>query len=150
MKFLIGFLSFSLFFIHTSHASKIRRRPVVNCQVQGYEASPHIAPDYLKKFSARQRIITANWEACFKQATLFTHKYPSQVPAKTSVLSSVFGSPNNYRVFKWIYKEADGSFRSGIISKYSDQHIDFPEEGSIVFDQGGTLLNIDTSRIESN
>lgn len=152
MKFLISLFTVSLFFIHTTEASA---RPIINCQIQGYEASPQVASDYLKKFEAKTRIKVGNWESCYKRATLFTKSYPAEVTSfgfqtvfHNGVRRTIVGSLKKYRVYKWIYKVSKGNYISGIITKHTDSHVVYPKEGPLLFDEGGVLLNVDTSPIE--
>lgn len=149
MKFLFSFFTLSLLLTQSIQAAEspdvtgLNSRPVVNCQIQGYEAQPENSPRDIKKFPAKARLITASWEACFKEATVYTRKFPFKQSS-----SGVFSSTTKYRLYKWIFRHVDGHFISGIITKHTDSHIDFPEEGSLLFDQSGFLLDIDTSRIE--
>jgi hypothetical protein len=154
VKLLISLFTVSVFFIQTAQAGS---KPIINCQIQGYEAATQIAPDYLRKFQAKSRIKVGNWESCYKRATLFSKKYDHEVSNlgvhrvyHNGVPHTVVGKLKKVRVFKWIYKVSKGKYISGIISKYTDSHVLFPSEGSHLFDQGGVLLDIDPRLIEKN
>lgn len=163
MKFLVSFFTVSLLFIHMSalaNSSKSNsvsssRPATINCQIQGYEAVPQVASNYLKKFSFKKRIKVFGWESCFKQATLLSKAVPFSVKAQGAFriyhegeAHYIVGSMEKVRVFKWIYKVKKGEYRSGVISKFTDSNIFYPEEGTRIFDQGGVVLNIDTRPIE--
>ena len=125
--------------------------------VANFEASPQVAPDYLKKFPAKSRSTVGGWESCYKRATLFTKSYPVEVTSlgfhrifHNGVSRTIIGNLKKIRIYKWIYKVSKGNYVSGIITRYTDSNVFYPKEGPLLFGKAGVLLDIETSRIEYN
>lgn len=155
VKFLLGALLICLSFFHlneSAHAASYN-----NCQITGYQAHTNVAPDYIHRFGVFRKIKVTDWEGCFIKATLLSHKYTHENNKygvhrfyTSSGPVSFMGTLKRVRIFKWIFRHQDGSYSSGIISKYTDHNVIEPALGFHAYDASGFLLNIDSSEIEKN